>query len=90
MAESTHSIYKTEFLRRKHSVDAEQHLKDLEAFFIYYNEKRYPFDFFGLTPLEVLAGQKPNKKRFRKQIEYRKKQRIAENREFNNCPLICI
>lgn len=33
MAESTHSIYKTEFLRRKHSVDAEQHLKDLEVFF---------------------------------------------------------
>lgn len=90
MAESTHSIYKTEFLQRKHSIDKAQHLKDLESFFSYYNEKRYPFDFFGLNPIEVLTGQKPDKKRFQKQIEERKKQRIEENRNFNNCPLVCL
>ena len=90
MAESTHSIYKTEFLKKKHSVDTEQHLKDIETFFTYYNESRFPFEFFGLTPMEVLNGETPDKARFRKQIEQRRKDRVIENRAFNDCSLVCV
>ena len=69
MAESTHSISKTEFMQGSHSLDKNQHLKDLETFFSYYNEERYPFEFYGLTPKEVLNGEKPDKSKFKKQIK---------------------
>lgn len=90
MAESTHSIYKTEFLKGKHSIDKKQHLKDLETFFSYYNEERYPFEFYGLTPKEVLNGEKPDKSKFKKQIKQAQKKRLEENRKFNECPLMRI
>jgi ACT domain-containing protein len=90
MAESTHSIYKSEFMQSRFSKNQEEHLQDLKQFVDYYNNERYPSDFHGLTPTEVLQGQKPDKTMFREQIKTRKKERLEENRNFNNCPLICI
>ena len=90
MAESTHSIYKTEFLQGKHSVDKEDHLKNIKSFFTYYNEERYPFKLYGLTPLEVLNGEKPDKARFKKRIKQAQKEHLEENRSFNVCALVCI
>lgn len=90
MSESTHSIYKTEFLGKKHSLNIEEHLKNLEKFMDYYNQCRYPSEHFGLTPYEVLEGETPNKSRFKEQIKQRQKKRLEENRNFNGCPVFCI
>lgn len=90
MAESTHSIYKSEFLQKKHSLNVEQHFQHLDEFMKYFNHDRYPFEHFGLTPYEVLEGETPNKFRFREQIKNRQKQRLEENRAFNGCPVLYI
>jgi len=90
MAESTHSIYKSEFMKGKYSVDVDEHIKHLEEFIEYYNDKRFPFEFYGCVPTEVLNGETPDKSRFRKQIEEQRKERIAENRAFNECSLVCV
>jgi transposase InsO family protein len=89
MAESTHSIYKSEFLQGKHSIDKEDHLKNITLFFNYYNNNRFPFEFYGLTPMEVLKGEKPDKTKYREQIKNAQKERLEENRKFNCCPLVC-
>jgi hypothetical protein len=89
MAESTHSIYKTEFMRRKHSVDKAQHLKDLERFVQYYNYERFPCEHFGFTPMEVLEGAKPNRFMFTQQIAEARKDRVLKNQVFNECQLLC-
>jgi len=89
MSESTHSIYKTEFMQRKLSIDINQHIKDIERFMTYYNHERYPFKLYGLTPFEVLNGEIPLKNKFRSQIKDAQKIRLIENRAFNDCPVIC-
>src|SRR5690554_2262213 len=89
MAESTHSIYKSEFLQGKHSIDKEDLLKNITLFFNYYNNNRFPFEFYGLTPMEVLNGKTPDKAKYREQIKNEQKERLQENREFNGCPLVC-
>tara|TARA_B100000809_G_C14691414_1_gene370687 strand:+ start:315 stop:554 length:240 start_codon:yes stop_codon:yes gene_type:complete len=50
MSESTHSIYKTEYMKRKLSINVEQHIKDLDDFMLYYNHERFPGDLHGFTP----------------------------------------
>lgn len=90
MSESTHSIYKTEFMRGKFSYDQTQHEKDLERFIRYFNFERFLCRNYGLTVLEVLDGQIPNRQRFRNEIREAGKIRIENNRTFNQCPVICI
>jgi transposase InsO family protein len=90
MAESTHSIYKSEFLQKKLSLNIEQHFEHLDQFMEYHDHQRYPFEHFGLTPYEVLGGEIPNKFQFREQIGNRQKERLEENRSFNGCPVLCI
>jgi transposase InsO family protein len=88
MAESTHSIFKTEFMRRKHSVDKPQHLKDLERFVHYYNHQRFPCEHLGYTPMEVLEGTRPNRHLFSEQIAEARKYRVLKNQVFNECQLV--
>lgn len=91
MSESTHSIYKTEFLQKQISVDKNQHLDQLETFVTHYNQSRYPTDLYGLTPHEVLQGASPDKHRFKNQLQVARKERIAANQSRNNClsGLVC-
>jgi transposase InsO family protein len=89
MSESTHSIYKTEYMQRKLSLDVEQHIIDLDNFMIYYNHNRYPFKLYGLTPFKVLNGEVPHKNRFRSIIKDAQKNRLTENQAFNDCPILC-
>lgn len=89
MSESTHSIYKSEFMKGKFSYNQELHRLDIERFIAYYNHERYPCRHFGLTVTEVLNGQLSNPKRFTQQIKEAKPRRIEQNRKFNNCPFIC-
>jgi len=89
MSESTHSIYKTEYMKGQFSYNIVQHQKDLEEFMIYYNYVRYLSRHYGLTTMEVLDGQLPNKQRFQNQIQEGRTHRIEKNRAFNQCPMIC-
>jgi len=90
MSESTHSIYKTEFMKTKFSLNIKQHLNDLDTFLIYYNDLRYPCEHYGLNPIEVLQGETPYKFRFREQIKNARTERIEVNKAFNQCPILCI
>ena len=87
MSESTHSIYKTEFLHGKYSLNEKVHLKDLERFVEYYNHHRYPTDLFGLTPLEVVNGKIPDKNHFKEKIQEARKNRVIINQQFNDCKI---
>ncbi len=87
MSESTHSTYKTEYMMGKYSYNEDAHFNDLDKFMVYYNKERYPGRHYGLTVLEVLYGEVPDKHRFREQIEIAKKKRVEENRKFNGCPM---
>jgi len=87
MSESTHSIYKTEFLHGKYSLNKKTHLKDLARFVEYYNYHRYPTDLFGLTPIEVVNGKIPDKSHFKEKIQEARKNRVAVNQQFNDCKI---
>jgi len=85
MAESTHSIYKTEFLRGLISRTVKNHLDNLKQFVNYYNYKRYPADLYGLTTMEVINGKIPDKDYFKQQIAEAKINRVIKNKAFNKC-----
>ncbi|MBL4880303.1 MAG: hypothetical protein JKX82_03160 [Oleispira sp.] len=88
MSESTHSIYKTEFLHGKYSLNEKTHLKDLERFVEYYNHHRYPTELYGLTPMEVVNGKIPDKHHFKEQIQTARKNRVEINQKFNDCKIL--
>ncbi|WP_430929176.1 hypothetical protein [Polaribacter marinivivus] len=87
MSESTHSIYKTEFLNGKYSLNEKSHLKDLKRFVDYYNYERYPTDLFGLTPTEVVNGKIPNKNYFKEKIQQARRNSVVINQQFNDCKI---
>jgi len=91
MSESTHSIYKTEFLHGKYSLNEKSHLKDLERFVEYYNHYRYPTELYGLNPMEVIQGKIPDKHYFKEQIQFSRISRVQANQKFNACkiPMPC-
>ena len=57
---------------------------------IYYNYERFPTDHYGLTPMEVLEGQIPNKFKFRVDIKNAQEERVKANQKFNQCPIVCL
>jgi transposase InsO family protein len=85
MSESTHSIYKTEFLRKKVSNTQLEHLDNLDRFVVYYNDERYPTDHFSYTSKEVLNGEIPNRDQFKEQISNARKERVRINQNFREC-----
>ncbi len=85
MAESTHSILKTEFLKGIITQNRKTHLQDLEQFYHYYNHERYPTEHYGFTPDEVLNGKIPNKQMFKIKIKQAQQDRIKANQAFNAC-----
>lgn len=85
MSESTHSIYKTEFMNGKLSLNTQTHLQDLERFVQYYNYQRYPTELYGYTTMEIIQGKIPDKHRFTAQILEARQQRIITNQQFNDC-----
>jgi len=88
MSESTHSIYKTEFLKGKISVNVKEHLKSLTHFYRYYNYERFPTELFGLHPMEVIEGKKIDKHYYKEQIKQAGINRIKENQAFNQCKVL--
>lgn len=86
-SEALHKILKQEFIRDR-PIHGMAHFKKLILEFIqYYNKCRYPTDLKGYTPIEVLQGAEPTPKLFSQQIKQRQKERINENRAFNDCPI---
>jgi hypothetical protein len=57
MSESTHRIFRREFLHGRVPKNKAEHEKWLEEFVHYYSHQRYPTDHLGLTPYEVLNGE---------------------------------
>jgi len=90
MSESTHSILKTEFLKKQVSKNETEHLKNLNKFVLYYNNERFPGELLGLKPLEVVDGKTPDKNYFKENIQQSRKNRIAINQNFNDCPMSSI
>ena len=90
MSESTHSIYKTEFMKSKFSLNINQHFIDLDQFMLYYNYERYPCEHYGVIPMDVLNGEIPNKAKYKEPINEARIKRIEKNKEFNQCLLQCI
>ncbi len=88
MAESTHSIYKTEFLKGHISRTVKNHLDNLKNFVYYYNYERHPSDLYGLHPMEVINGKIPDKNYFKNQIAEAKLNRVIINRTFNKCAFV--
>ncbi len=87
MSESTHSIYKTEFMRGNLSLNTERHLQDLKRFVQYYNYERYPTELYGYTTMEIIQGKVPDKNRFKEQILLARKSRVEVNQQFNDCSI---
>jgi hypothetical protein len=85
MSESTHSIFKSEYLQKEICIDKKQYLNHVEKFVEYYNNDRYPGDHHGLTSQQVLEGQIPNKKMFSEDIEQSRKDRIDYNKNEFRC-----
>ncbi len=88
MSESTHSIYKTEFLKGQISRTVKNHLDNLRRFVYYYNHERHPSDLYGLHPMEVINGKIPDKHYFKNQIAEAKLNRVTTNRVFNKCVFV--
>ena len=85
MSESTHKIYKSEFMGGNHSENEETHLKSLENFMEYYNNNRFPCRLFGKTPMEIVNGQSIDKHLYSETLQQSKIQRVEANRNFNEC-----
>jgi hypothetical protein len=89
MSESTHSIFKSEFMKGKISVDVYHHELSINNFMLYFNYHRYPTDLFGYTPIEVLNGKIPDKHLFKESIREANIARYEKNRGFNQCKILC-
>ena len=85
MSESTHKIYKSEFMGGEISEDLASHLQSLENFRDYYGNKRYPCRLYGKTPNEILSGQAIDKYLFADILKQAKIDRVEVNRKFNQC-----
>jgi len=85
MSESTHKIYKSEFMGGKYSENETLHLKSLNTFMNYYNYERYPCRLYGKTPMEIVNGQTIDKHLFSELLKQAKMDRVDVNRNFNNC-----
>ena len=85
MSESTHSIYKTEFMRKLLSINIRAHHKHLALFVEFYNYHRYSTTSYGLAPMEIVNGKIPDKHYFKDRIKQAQIDRIAINQSFNDC-----
>lgn len=72
MSESTHSIYKSEFLNGKISRNVMSHLLSLERFMVYYNQERFFTEHTGRRPIDILNGKMPDKYLFNPHYSSRK------------------
>jgi len=85
MSESTHRIYKTDFMNGEISIDITAHLKSLEQFFQYYNHDRLPCRLHGRNPIEVIDGSPIDRHLFSERLKASREERLGENKRFNSC-----
>ena len=79
MVEAVNKRMKYDFLFRHQLLDFEHTKRFLETAVEQYNNRPHSA-LFGLTPYEVFNGAKPDKNRFKEQIQYAKILRKAENK----------
>lgn len=85
MSESVHHLFKTYFAPAKIFADDLELQNELEAFLHFSNHNWFPIDFFGSSPVEVLANGFIDKNQFSEKIKMAQKQRVIENRDFSLC-----
>ena len=85
MSESTHHIFKGEFMRYKPISDRIALQKHLNDFVYYYNHQRFPIELHGYSPIEVLQGAIPDKHRFKNDIRIAWHRRYLENKHTSFC-----
>ena len=84
MEESLNNVFKNEFLRNIEVRDKDHCIELLEKFEDYYNNNRYPIELHGLAPMEVVAGQIPDKNRFRDDILMATNRRYLLNSKYSS------
>lgn len=85
MSESTHRIYKSEFMCGRISKNQIAHIESLYSFVEYYNYSRFPCRLYGKTPMEIVLGQSIDKFLFTETLQQAKANRVIANRNFNQC-----
>lgn len=85
MSESIHHLFKTFFAPGKIYLNDDHLQKELDAFVQFANYNWFPLEFYGLSPMEVLENGCVDRNRFAEQIKLAQKQRVIENRSFQNC-----
>jgi len=88
MAESTHRIFRMEFLHGRVPRNKAECDKWIEEFVHYYSHQRYPTDHLGLTVMEVLNGIKPDKDKYKHEKELARQNRYETNIKFEDCPFV--
>lgn len=88
MAESTHRIFRMEFLHGRLPKNKTECDQWIEEFVHYYSYDRYPTDHLGLTVMEVLNGVKPDKDKYKREKELARQKRYETNVKFEDCPFV--
>ncbi len=90
MAESTHRIFRMEFLHGRVPKNKAECDMWIEEFVHYYSYDRYPTDHLGLTVMEVLNGVKPDKDKdkYKHEKELARQKRYETNVKFEDCPFV--
>ena len=81
MSESTHHIFKSEFLQHKNPRDESDLREQLDHFEEYYNWNRFPVEPFGLAPMEVVNGAIPYRNHFKEQTKQAQQKKIRVKSE---------
>lgn len=82
MSESTHRIYKTDFIKGETSVNIVAHLKSLELFFYYFNHVKLPCRLHGRTLMEVINGLPIDRYLFSEQEKIIEKIKLKKTRNY--------
>ena len=86
MIERVFHLFKNDFLKRE-LISNEKHLIKKMDEFITHCHQRYFGEHFGITPQQILNGEKPNKNKFTAQIQIAQLQRRVTNKNFNGCTM---
>lgn len=83
--ESAFNTFKNEHLNGKIPIDKKDLISELEKFYSYCNNERYPIALYGLSPMEVVEGSNPDPHFFSALIKKSQKDRIIENAKNKRC-----
>ncbi|RYE50917.1 MAG: hypothetical protein EOP48_19030 [Sphingobacteriales bacterium] len=84
MIDGSFHLFKHDFLKGQ-IITYKQPLRQKAGTFIEHCRNQHFGELYGLTPLQVLNGEVPDKKKFANQIQTALKERRKANKGFRNC-----